>query len=84
VRRLHPALLVACALAALVTMTALPARAASGSDAEARAIEEARAARGRWCPPTGCAEAPGGTLSHLGGFAAATLGALALARRRSS
>jgi MYXO-CTERM domain-containing protein len=84
VRRLRPTLLVACAAVALATLPALPARAASGTDAEARAIEQARAARGRWCPPTGCAGAPGGTLPGLGGFAAATLGALALARRRSS
>lgn len=81
-RRLAFALAFAFALAGSLA----PARAASaagGDDAEARAIAEARAARGRWCPIGGCAPAAG-SLSGLGGFAVATLGALAFGRRRSA
>jgi MYXO-CTERM domain-containing protein len=73
------------ALSALLLAAAAPPAAASpASEAEARALDEARAARGRWCPPTGCAGSQGSSLASLGGFAAATLGALALARRRAS
>jgi hypothetical protein len=79
VRRLHLALPAAFVLAAL----AGPA-ASSGSEAEARAHAEARAWRGRWCPPTGCAAPPPASLASLGGFAAAALGARALARRRDA
>lgn len=72
--RLRPALFAAFALAAL----AGPASASSAPDAEAAALERARAWEGRFCPP------PPSGLTSLGGFAAATLGALALARRRSA
>lgn len=77
-RRLPFALLLAASFA-----LAPAASAAGGADAEARALAEARAAKGRWCPPTGC-EPAAGSLSGLGGFAAATLGALAFGRRRSA
>jgi MYXO-CTERM domain-containing protein len=80
VRSLRPTLLVALAVVAL----AGPAAASSGADAEERAIAEARTWRGRWCPPTGCGAPPPASFASIGGFAAATLGALALARRRSS
>jgi hypothetical protein len=78
VRRLRPILLAALAVAAC----AGPAAASAPSEAEA--IARARAWQGRWCPPTGCVAPPPATLASLGGFAVATLGALALARRRSS
>jgi MYXO-CTERM domain-containing protein len=78
VRRL-PSLL----LAALV-VAAFAGPAAASPAAEEEAIAQARAWQGRWCPPTGCSAPPPATLASLGGFAAATLGALALARRRSS
>lgn len=82
-RRLRPILLALPAALALAGALAPPASALPAPDAEARAIAEARAARGRWCPPTGCGPPPPASLSSLGGFAAATLGALALGRRRS-
>lgn len=74
------------ALAALLLLAAAPpaAVASPGAEPEARGLAEARAARGRWCPPTGCGPVPRASLASVGGFAAATLGALALARRRAS
>jgi hypothetical protein len=80
VRRLRPGLLAALVIAAF----AGPAAATSASGAEARAVAEARAWQGRWCPPAGCGAAPPASIASLGSFAAAALGALALARRRSS
>ena len=81
-RSLLPAALAALAIAA----SAAPARASSApaAAAEARALAEARTARGRWCPITGCPPQGGASFASLGGFAAATLGVLALARRRRS
>lgn len=78
--RIRPALLAALAIVAL----AGPAAASSTPESEARAIAQAREWQGRWCPPTGCGPPAPASLASLGGFAAATLGALALARRRSA
>lgn len=81
-RSLLPAALAALAIAA----SAAPALGspAPAPGAEARALAEARAARGRWCPIAGCPPQGGASFASLGSFAAATLGALALARRRRS
>lgn len=71
---LRPTLLVALAIVAV----AGPAPATTAPDAEEAAITRAREWKGRYCPP-----APRGLASPIG-FAMATLGALALARRRST
>lgn len=70
---LRPTLLTALAILAL----AGPAPAGAAQGAEEAAMARARAWEGRFCPP-----APSGLASPFG-FAVATLGALALARRRS-
>jgi len=88
VRRLRPALLAALAIAAL----AGPAAGSPTPESEAQAVAQAREWKGRWCPldgpeghaATGCGAPPPASFASFGGFAAAALGALALARRRSS
>jgi MYXO-CTERM domain-containing protein len=75
---------IACALTATLGLAlAVPAGDAAAAGDEARAIAEARAWQGRWCPPAGCRGEPA-SFASVGGFAAATLGVLALARRRRS
>ena len=76
--------LLAASLLALALSGAAPANArVLGDGAEqAQALDEARRWQGRWCPITGCATPPASAAS-LGGFAAAALGALLLARRRA-
>jgi len=66
------------ALPAAATTTAVGDARAS----EARAIEAARRWQGRWCPPTGCGPPASASATSIGGFAAAALGAVVLARRR--
>jgi MYXO-CTERM domain-containing protein len=67
-------------LAALwLTSCAASLPAAAEPAAEADALARARAWRGRSCPAPGDGAAPGA----LAGFAVATLGGFALARRRS-
>lgn len=83
--RLHSPVLALVLLGCL--SGALPAAATTtvGGEAraaEARAIEEARRWQGRWCPPTGCGPPVSASAASIGGFAAAALGAVALARRR--
>ncbi len=71
----------------LLTLGALagsvPAAAATTTaKAETEALAEARRWQGRWCPPTGCGPPAPASAASVGGFAAAALGAVLLARRR--
>ncbi|MCL4684184.1 hypothetical protein KJ059_05470 [Myxococcota bacterium] len=70
----------------LLTLGALagsvPAAATTTAEAETAALAEARRWQGRWCPPTGCAPPAPASAASVGGFAAAALGAVLLARRR--
>jgi MYXO-CTERM domain-containing protein len=60
----------------------LSAAATTTAAEEPEAIAEARRWQGRWCPTTGCGPPEAASVASIGGFAAAALGAVVLARRR--